>query len=225
LIIGGILDNRVTDWIIAERECLIALSFDVFMTDFRQNYLAEDWEEDTLCELLSMSQGTNSFWDYTVAVQSKNALLRGTTSHLPDDKLRHQIGAGMEVRLLKKVSSEKLNKILDFCKWLNEVKQCDDVLHAEREEYECIAKENRDMSRQSNYASEPSFCRAPSNNNNSSQTAPFASTMNIPVARKQCLKLLDSERKQLNENEGCLKCRRFFVEHHTADKPLKALDS
>jgi hypothetical protein len=88
-IIGGILDDRVTDWIIAERKCLIALSFDVFMMDFRQNYLAEDWEEDTLRELLSMSQGSNSFWDYAVAVQSKNALLRGTTSHLPDDKLRH----------------------------------------------------------------------------------------------------------------------------------------
>jgi hypothetical protein len=108
------------------------------MTDFRQNYLAEDWEEDTLCELLSMSQGTSAFWDYAVAVQSKNSLLRGTTSHLPDDKLRHQLKAGMEVRLSKKVSSEKLNKILDFRKWLNEVKQCDDVLCAEREEYECI---------------------------------------------------------------------------------------
>ena len=219
LIIGGILDDRVTDWIIAEHERLIALSFNVFMTDFRQNYLAEDWEEDTLQELLSMSQGTNSFWDYTVTVQSKNALLHGTTSHLPDDKLRHQIGAGMEVHLSKKVSLEKLNKILDFRKWLNEVKRCDDVLRAEREEYECITKENRDMSRRSNYASKPSFCRPPSNNNNSSQTAPFASTTNIPVARKQCPKLLDSKCKPLNKNEGCLKCRRFFIEHRTANCP------
>jgi hypothetical protein len=166
LIIGGILDDRVTDWIIAEHERLIALSFNVFMMDFHQNYLAEDWEEDTLRKLLSMSQGTNSFWDYAVAVQSKNALLRGMTSHLPDDKLHHQIGAGMEVCLSKKVSSEKLNKILDFHIWLNEFKQCDNVLHTEREEYECIAKENRDTSHRSNYASKPSFRRAPSNNNN-----------------------------------------------------------
>ena len=133
LIIGGILDNHVTDWIIAEHKCLIVLSFDVFMTDFCQNYSVEDWEEDTLHKLLSMSQGTSSFWDYAVAVQSKNSLLRGMTLHLPDDKLCHQLRVGMEVQLLK-VSSEKLNKILDFQKWLNEVKQCDDVLHTKREE-------------------------------------------------------------------------------------------
>ena len=146
LIIGGILDDCVTNWIIAERDHLIVLPFNAFMTDFRWNYLAEDWEEDTLRELLSMSQGSGSFWDYTVAMQSKNSLLHGTTSHLPNDKLHHRIGAGMEVRLSKKVSAEKLNKIVEFHKWLNEVKQCDDALRTEREEYNCIATENRDTS-------------------------------------------------------------------------------
>ena len=97
-----------------------------------------------------MSQGSSSFWDYAVAMQSKNSLLHSTTSHLPDNKLRHQIGAGMEVRLLKKVSAEKLNKIVEFRKWLNEVKQCDNALRAEREEYERIAKENCDTSRRNN---------------------------------------------------------------------------
>ena len=143
------------------------------------------------------------------------------TSHLPDDKLCHQIGVGMEICLSKKGSSEKLNKnkIVDFHKWLNEVKRCDDVLRPEREEYECIAKENRDMSRRGNYASEPSFCRAPSNNNNSSQTVPSASTMNTPTTCKQCFELLDSKRKFLNENEGCLKCRCFFVEYPAVNCP------
>ena len=37
LIIGGILDNCVTNWIIAERDHLIALPFDVFMTNFHWN--------------------------------------------------------------------------------------------------------------------------------------------------------------------------------------------
>ena len=119
----------------------------------------------------------------------------------------------MEVRLSKKVSVEKLNKIVEFCKWLNEVKQSDDVLHAEREEYKCIAKENCDTSRQNNYSTEPSFRHAPSNNNNISQMVPFASATNMSTARKQCLKLLDMEWKLLNENEGCLKCWRFFIEH------------
>ena len=58
-----------------------------------------------------------------------------------NDDLRQQLGAGMELRLSKKVSAEKLNKVMDFRKWLNEVKRCDEGLCAEREEYERIAKE------------------------------------------------------------------------------------
>src|SRR5882762_2995233 len=83
-----------------------------------------------------MTQGTSSFWDYAVAIQLKNSLLHGTVSHLLDDKLRHQLVAGMEVRLSKKVFSEKLNKVANFRKWLDEVRRCDEVLRTEREEYE-----------------------------------------------------------------------------------------
>ena len=217
LIIGGILDDGVGDWIISDRDRLIALPFNAFMTEFRTNYLAEDWEEDTLHKVLSMTQGTGTFWDYAIALQSKNSLLRGTVSHLPDDKLRHQLGAGMETRLSKKVSTEKVNKVADFRKWLNEVKWYDEGLRAEREEYEKIAKENRDSSRctyQSAQSSEPNSHRIP---NNSTASSTFSSGAHAP--RKQCPKLLDSKHKLLNNNEGCVKCRHFFVKHRAANCP------
>jgi hypothetical protein len=57
-----------------------------------------------------MTQGNASFWDFAVAIQNKNSLLPSMTSHLEDDKLCHQIKAGMEVHL-SKVSSEKLNRL------------------------------------------------------------------------------------------------------------------
>ena len=98
-----------------------------------------------------MMQGLASFWDFAVAIQSKNSLLRDTTSHLPNDKLRQQIGAGMELRLSKKVSAEKLNQVADFRKWMNEVHRCDEALYAEREEYERIAKESCDASHRTPY--------------------------------------------------------------------------
>src|ERR1700691_3493025 len=116
LILSGILDDHIGDWISADRDPLVTLSFNAFMVEFRLNYLAEDWEEDTLHKLLGMTQGTSSFWDYAVAIQSKNSLLHETPLHLPDDKLCQQIGVGMEVRLSKKVSAEKLNKVVDFHK-------------------------------------------------------------------------------------------------------------
>src|ERR1700691_620857 len=103
MIIGGLLDHRIADWISADRERIVALPFTAFITEFRTNYLAEDWEEDTLRELLMMTQGNSTFWDYAIALQSKNSLLRGNTLELPDDKLRQQLRASMEVRLSKKV--------------------------------------------------------------------------------------------------------------------------
>jgi hypothetical protein len=215
MIIGGLLDHRIADWISTDRECIVALPFATFIAEFRTNYLAEDWEEDTLRELLSMTQGNSTFWDYAVAIQSKNSLLQDTVSHLPNDKLHHQLGAGMEIRLSKKVSSEKLNKVVDFRKWLNKVRRCDEILRAEREEYERIAKEARDSSHRVNNVNEPSSRRVPNNNTFASMTASTATS----ASRKQCPKLLDSECKLLNDNEGCLKCRKFCVDHRTVNCP------
>jgi hypothetical protein len=162
-----------------------------------------------------MTQGLGTFWDYAIALQSKNSLLHGTTSHLLDDKLRHQLGAGMEVRLSKKVSAKKLNKTMDFRKWLNKVKHCDDALRMDREEYERITKENRDPSHHANNNSnKPSSRRVPNNN-----AAPPSLSSAPSAPRKQCLKLLDAERKLLNENDGCVKCRCFLVDHRMANCP------
>ena len=57
----------------------------------------------------------------------------------------------METRLSKKITTEKVNKVPDFWKWLNKVKQCNEGLglHVEKEEYKRIIKENRDTSHHS----------------------------------------------------------------------------
>ena len=184
------------------------------MTEFHVNYLAEDWEEDTLRELLSMTRGSGTFWDYVIALQSKNSLLHGTVSHLLEDKLRHQLGAGMETRLSKKVSTEKVNKVPEFRKWLNKVKRCDEGLCAEREEYEKIAKENRD-SQCPQQSSEPSSHCIP---NNGGGQSTFSGGP-VPAPHKQCPKLLDSKHKLLNDNEGCIKCHCVIVDHCVANCP------
>ena len=217
LIIGGILDSHVSDWISADCDCLVALPFNAFMVEFRANYLAKDWEEDTLCKLLSIMQGSSSFWDFAITVQSKNSLLHKTTSHLPDVKLHQQISTGMELRLSKKVSSEKLNKVVDFCKWLNEVRRCDEMVHAEREEYERIAKEHCDSSHCMNNSGDPSVHCVPYNSNNTHHVTTTSTTSSAP--HKQCPKLLDSECTLLNDDKGCVKCQNFFENHRAADRP------
>lgn len=185
MILGRLLDHRVTDWISADRNHMVALPFVAFMIEFQTNYLAEDWEEDTLHELLSMTQGSSTFWDYAVTIQATNSFLQGTTSHLPEDKLQHQLAAGMEIRLSKKISIEKLNKVPEFRKWLNKVRRCDEGLRVDREEYKQIAKDTRDSNCRANNYAEPFSCHVP-NNNSQAPTVPFA-------PRKQCPTLLNTE--------------------------------
>ena len=83
LIIGGLLDSCMNDWISADRDRIIALSFNAFMVDFRANYLAKDWEEDTLRELLSMTKGGPSFWDFAITVQSASLSTSSTSIAFP----------------------------------------------------------------------------------------------------------------------------------------------
>ena len=206
MIIAGLKDTRIRDWLAADRARICALTFPAFMIEFRCNYLDEDWEESTRRELLSMSQGSKPFWDFAVAVQSKNSLLSGTASHLEEDKLRHQLEAAMEERLSKKCTAEKTNKIVKFKEWLSDVKRVDDLLRAERKEFEAIAKNSREAGRRQNALAEPS--------RRFNSSAP-----NSNAGRKSCPKLTDMERQLLYDNEGCLKCCRFFVTHRSADCP------
>jgi hypothetical protein len=68
-----------------------------------------------------MTQGSSFFSDFTISVQSKNSLLSGTTSHLEEDKLHHQLEVKMEEGLSKRCVTKKVNKIEEFKLWLNEV--------------------------------------------------------------------------------------------------------
>jgi hypothetical protein len=108
-----------------------------------------------------------------------------------------------------------LNKVADFCKWLNEVQSCDEGLHVEREEYERIARDNHESFHRVNHSNDPPSRRMPYTNNLPTTGAPAVSS----EPQKQCPKLLDSEGKLLNDNKGCVKGHNFFENHHAANCP------
>ena len=45
LIMPGIKDLRICDWIGAQHACIIALPFSEFMKEVHDNYLPQDWED------------------------------------------------------------------------------------------------------------------------------------------------------------------------------------
>jgi hypothetical protein len=163
-------------------------------------------------ELGSMTQGASSFWDYAIQVQSRNSLLISTTSHLTEDQLRHRVESGMDDLLSRRCTHLKVNQENDFKKWLVEVKRVDDLMNAERKEFENIAKASREASRRGNQFGEPSLKANTRNPPRNQTTSSSSSTPRLS-------KLTDTERQLLFDNEGCLKCRHFFVNHRSTNCP------
>jgi hypothetical protein len=156
-ILSSFRDTRIKDWILSDKVRIQSLSFSEFMTEFRMAYLDADWEETTRQELGAMTQGKDtSFWDFAITVQARNSLLVNTLSHLDEDKLRHRLEAGMEEMLARHCMNMKVNKTMKLKEWLGEVKRQDDLMRAERYQFEEIMKAGRDSSRRSNVLGEPS---------------------------------------------------------------------
>jgi hypothetical protein len=152
-----------------------------------------------------MSQNNDSFWNYSIHVQNKNSILFGTPSNLDDVKLCHQLEAGITEHLSKRCTAEKVNKVIGFKDWLAEVTRVDDYLDEECKAWEAMNKASCDQSHKLNILSEPSRrYNAPF-----SQSTQTSSCPTLP-------KLTNSECSLLYNNEGCLKCCSFFIDHCSA---------
>jgi hypothetical protein len=126
-VLAGLHDPCIQDWVSINRDHLLALDPAAFMTEFRAGYLPKDWEETTRIELLQMVQGTNTFWDFSVQVQTKNSILVGTPSHLTNEQLCHRMESGMNAKLalrcrLEKAGANKDNVLLTLVAWLDTIK-------------------------------------------------------------------------------------------------------
>jgi hypothetical protein len=142
-------------------------------------------------------------------VQAKNSLLTGTASHLDAEKLRHRIEASMNDLLAHRCLNAKANREGDVKKWLADIKRIDDTMQAECRKFEEITKVSQENGHRGNPLGEPSNCA----------NVPQAPTARMPNVTGKLLKLTDTERRLLFDNEGCLKCRRFFVAHKSANCP------
>ena len=216
-VLAGLRDPRIQDWVGVNRDHLLALDFAAFMTEFRAGYLPKDWEETTRIELLQMVQGTNTFWDFSVQVQTKNSILVGTPSHLTNEQLRHRMESGMNAKLalrcrLEKAGANKDNVPLTLVAWLDAIKCVDELIRSKHADFHELALKACKSTRHSNTLAEPS---RRINSNNTTNASSSASSSNRPILPK----LTSVERQLLYDNEGCLKCRRVYVTHRSTSCP------
>ena len=209
-------DPLISDWYWTGQVTFDALSFEDFMKEVRNQWLANDWEQDVCRKVLGMKQ-SGSFWEWAMKMRSWNTLLWGTSAHLDDAGLLNQLKANLEPWLSRACNNERI-KEADLDKWLDKVKIVDEKKHREWQQQwanvEEAARSHLKQNMTSAGLSEPSrrynTFRGPVSDRSLTKGKENASK--LPT-------LTDAERSLLFDNEGCLKCRCFFIKHRAADCP------
>lgn len=202
-------DLRIQDWYINDRDRLNALSFAEFMQEVRSCWLPSDWVAMVRQKMLASTQGEKPFHVWAAEIQSQNALLRGYPSHLSDEKLYYHLESHMHVDLFADYRLANIVAEKDLRKWIEKVRLLDEkrLRYAARQK-EAIEAALRALNRQPLHASYVANVRS----RDAKAAAEGKTRVRLPPLTKE-------ERKQLQDNAGCFKCRQFFQNHTTPTCP------
>ena len=210
------------DWVSVHYDELRTLPLTEFLQHFKDAFMPTEWETDVHVKLNALTQSdTQTFCDYSTAVQNINSLLCGTESFLDNPKLRTCIKAGMDLTLVRRTRAhdKKLHLIVEFQPWLDALKELDTDLQAERaerhSELEAMTKAMWNKSHDDHGLSNPSckYNAAPS------KSIPSANAPSRLNSKDYPPKLTPEEGSLLINNHGCTKCRRVYVFHTKFECP------
>lgn len=205
-------DHRIEEFLDADWDNIAKLPFKDFMVKFRAAFLPTGWEGQLEGTILSMRQGDMLFWEWYNSMMVKNMLLRGTSAHLDLPKICKQLAANMTDSLKSRCRYEGADTIVEFEKWIEDVRQIDDYQNEN-----CVKRERENAQRRG--SSTANSCTAlgePSRNAHTvlTTTATTATTVRTEFKPKP---LSTSECELLRDNGGCYKCWKPFVYHMLGD--------
>jgi len=205
LILPGIKDIHICDWITADHACITSLSFDVFIKELHENYLQNNWEDQIRNQILTsmLASSGKLFWNWSQQLLSLNCLLRNTPSVLDDTALRNHLEAHLDDELKEKVKHSEARNDKVFKTWVSTVCILDEARTTKNKRQldliegalQCQAKRQ---------ATDANALRGPLRRNN-------AATSTSTTTSNRLVPLTEGERTLLNEHDGCTKCRRFYV--------------
>jgi hypothetical protein len=199
MIIPGIKDLRIRDWISAERARLVDLPFLDFMSEMRSNYLHQDWEDQIRNQILTSTLVSSkvSFWNWSQQLLSLNCLLRGTASVFNNAALRNHLEAHLneELRVRLKHNEACKDKVLKT--WIASIRLIDEALAVETKRHRELIEETLDrQAKQQN--TRPDTLRGPSRRGNTAQSNATATTSSSTSSFVKLPPLTDDERTLLN---------------------------
>ena len=161
-ILGCFENDLVNDWISVNRERFTTLTFPEFMTEFRARWLPHDWEQSVRSKILSarLYPKKQKFEEWASYIQSLNVSLRGTPSHLDDNRIRLQLEAGLDEELQTAARDAKAHDEASLHPWISKIKDLDNRRIVQRkrvaEQVEEAMKANKKpFSSSSRYANTP----------------------------------------------------------------------
>ncbi|KAA1473595.1 hypothetical protein DENSPDRAFT_903143 [Dentipellis sp. KUC8613] len=194
-------EQRIRDWLSLNEAELFALNFDEFAEHVADEWLPPHWKLELSNKLLSSRQRDEPFWDWHIRIQKWNALL-GPTDKLSDTDLQRQMASALNPRVQEELLLVDVSG-LDFCGWCSLVNRLDLVCLRRAKD---IADEAARLQR--------------ARSTNSSKALPSVSVATTRAQGTGRLPALtDSEHTLLRKYNGCFKCRRFQVDHISAECP------
>lgn len=123
MIISGIKDLHIRDWITTECMHIMVLPFSDFMAELRTNYLPLDWEDQVHNEILTsmLAKSGTSFWNWSQQLLKLNCLLHGTSSAFDEPTLCNHLEVHLDDELKAKVRHSEAHKDKVFKTWVTAV--------------------------------------------------------------------------------------------------------
>lgn len=215
----AMMEPRLVAWYQAGQRRIDTLTLNQYLEELAQLVLEKNWAHRIRDEIISSRQGNKLFIDWKIEIENLNAILTtsAATHALSTANLKVQLEANLNPELkLSLLNEPALGVTLDT--WSIEVKERDDRIKAEDARTQRIidanssartAKRNEKKDLLSRISDSPR-----SKGNTSASTGSTA-------ARKFLPKLLDTEKRLLDEHNGCTRCRTFYSGHRSMDCPMR----
>ena len=220
MVIPGIKDLRIRDWIAADRARLIDLPFSDFMKEMRVNYLHQDWEDQIHNQILTstLASSKSSFWNWSQQLLKLNCLLCRTPSVFDDLQLRSHLDAHLDEELRARLKHNEAWKDKVLKTWINSVRLINEAGAVETKRHcelieETLDRQVKRQNTKNDTSHGSSRCGNGAQTNNTS-TVSSSSTSYVKLPP-----LSDAEQTLLNEHDGCTKCRRFYIDHRSQNCP------
>ncbi|KAG2072905.1 hypothetical protein BDR04DRAFT_1116616 [Suillus decipiens] len=110
------------DWYLTNQEEIDVMMFKEYMAKVCHLWLSLGWVDTVRCKMLASTQGQCPFSKWAIKIQSKNTLLQGTASHLPDVSILYHLESHMNTELTADYHAEKIVEE-DLCNWIEKAER------------------------------------------------------------------------------------------------------